>query len=105
MITERQSRFRQEYLQQVSPWYHGLLHVGVMYAAGVAAIVWCVGQLRDPSWEWLLILPIAIAGNFVEWGMHMHIMHRLKDVFALRDRKSTRLNSSHEWISRMPSSA
>ena len=25
--------------------------------------------------------------------------------FANRDRKSTRLNSSHEWISRMPSSA
>ena len=24
---------------------------------------------------------------------------------ALPDRKSTRLNSSHEWISRMPSSA
>ena len=24
---------------------------------------------------------------------------------AARDRKSTRLNSSHEWISRMPSSA
>ena len=24
---------------------------------------------------------------------------------AQRDRKSTRLNSSHEWISRMPSSA
>ena len=24
---------------------------------------------------------------------------------ALKDRKSTRLNSSHEWISRMPSSA
>ena len=24
---------------------------------------------------------------------------------ALADRKSTRLNSSHEWISRMPSSA
>ena len=23
----------------------------------------------------------------------------------VRDRKSTRLNSSHEWISRMPSSA
>ena len=27
------------------------------------------------------------------------------DVDYLRDRKSTRLNSSHEWISRMPSSA
>ena len=30
----------------------------------------------------------------------------LADTFAmLPDRKSTRLNSSHEWISRMPSSA
>ena len=27
------------------------------------------------------------------------------DVLAIIDRKSTRLNSSHEWISRMPSSA
>ena len=26
-------------------------------------------------------------------------------VHAEKDRKSTRLNSSHEWISRMPSSA
>ena len=25
--------------------------------------------------------------------------------FSVADRKSTRLNSSHEWISRMPSSA
>ena len=25
--------------------------------------------------------------------------------YGKRDRKSTRLNSSHEWISRMPSSA
>ena len=29
----------------------------------------------------------------------------LKYEFANGDRKSTRLNSSHEWISRMPSSA
>ena len=27
------------------------------------------------------------------------------DVAVIADRKSTRLNSSHEWISRMPSSA
>ena len=29
----------------------------------------------------------------------------LKEHRSARDRKSTRLNSSHEWISRMPSSA
>ena len=32
-------------------------------------------------------------------------LHRDGDVLAELDRKSTRLNSSHEWISRMPSSA
>ena len=29
----------------------------------------------------------------------------LSDSYCYLDRKSTRLNSSHEWISRMPSSA
>ena len=29
----------------------------------------------------------------------------LAGIAAFQDRKSTRLNSSHEWISRMPSSA
>ena len=28
-----------------------------------------------------------------------------RDPESVKDRKSTRLNSSHEWISRMPSSA
>ena len=32
-------------------------------------------------------------------------LQRLGSVAAYVDRKSTRLNSSHEWISRMPSSA
>jgi phage terminase small subunit len=32
------------------------------------------------------------------------VLQKLRAVYE-RDRKSTRLNSSHEWISRMPSSA
>ncbi len=98
MITERQSRFRAHYLGQISPWYHGLVHVGVMYAAGVSAIVWCVSQLTSPTWEWLLIIPIAIAGNFVEWGMHMHVMHRLKDVFALRAIYDRHTRQHHQYF-------
>ena len=44
------------------------------------------------------------------WGMNGQIKKvadTLKEAGyrALVDRKSTRLNSSHEWISRMPSSA
>ena len=34
-----------------------------------------------------------------------HLGHFLLTGLLLEDRKSTRLNSSHEWISRMPSSA
>ena len=33
------------------------------------------------------------------------IKMKLPNVVLIEDRKSTRLNSSHEWISRMPSSA
>ena len=33
------------------------------------------------------------------------LIHEGEGVAAKADRKSTRLNSSHEWISRMPSSA
>ena len=98
MITERQSRFRESYVNQISRWYHGLVHVGVMYSAGISAILWCVGQLTNPTWEWLLIIPIAIAGNFVEWGMHMHVMHRLKDVFALRAIYDRHTRQHHQYF-------
>ena len=33
------------------------------------------------------------------------VLRTIKDKILQKDRKSTRLNSSHEWISRMPSSA
>ena len=33
------------------------------------------------------------------------VMRGFEDELTRKDRKSTRLNSSHEWISRMPSSA
>ena len=36
-------------------------------------------------------------------GVNFSVADKLR--IAERDRKSTRLNSSHEWISRMPSSA
>ena len=98
MITDRQSRFRERYLAQISPWYHGLMHIGVMYGAGLLALWWCIGQLQHPSWEWCLIIPIAIAGNFAEWAMHLHIMHRLKDVFALRAIYDRHTRQHHQYF-------
>jgi hypothetical protein len=70
MMTERQRRFREQYVANISPWYNGLVHIGVMYVAAIAAIWWCVSQMQGATWEWLLIIPVAIAGNFGEWAMH-----------------------------------
>jgi len=98
MMTERQRQFREKYVSEISPWYQGLVHVGVMYAAGIAAIGWCVSRMQDPTWEWLLILPVAIAGNFGEWAMHKYVMHRLRDVFAVRAIYDRHTRQHHQYF-------
>jgi hypothetical protein len=98
MMTERQRRFREQYVAGISPWYNGLLHIGVMYAAGISAIVWCVSRMQNPTWEWLLIVPVAIAGNFAEWAMHKYVMHRLIDVFALRAIYDRHTRQHHQYF-------
>ena len=98
MMTERQRRFRADYLALVSPWYNGLVHVGVMYAAGIASVWWCVSRMQGATWEWLLVIPVAIGGNFVEWGMHKYVMHRLRDVFALRAIYDRHTRQHHQYF-------
>jgi hypothetical protein len=96
--TERQRAFRRQYVEQISPWYNGLVHIGVMYAAGISAIWWCVSRMHGATWEWLLVVPVAIAGNFVEWGMHKFVMHRLVDVFALRAIYDRHTRQHHQYF-------
>src|SRR3954468_17900356 len=84
MMTERQRKFREQYVASISPWYNGLVHVIVTFGVGGALIAWCVSRMQDARWEWLLLIPVVIAGNFVEWGMHQHVMHRLVDKWAIR---------------------
>jgi len=98
MMTERQRKFREKYIAEMSPWYQGLLHVGIMYAAGIAAIWWCASRMVGATWEWLLIVPVAIGGNFVEWGMHKYVMHRLVDVFALRAIYDRHTRQHHQYF-------
>lgn len=97
-MTERQRRFREQYVAAISPWYSGLLHVGVMYAAGITAIAWCLSRMQSPTWEWLLVVPVAIGGNFVEWAMHKYVMHRLVDVFALRAIYDRHTRQHHQYF-------
>jgi hypothetical protein len=98
MMTERQRKFREQYVAQISPWYNGLLHILVTYGVGIAAIAWCVSRMEGAGWEWLLIVPVAIAGNFVEWGMHKHVMHRLVDKFAIRAIYDRHTRQHHQYF-------
>ena len=98
MMTERQRRFREQYVAAISPWYSGLLHVGVMYLVGISAIAWCVSRMQNAGWEWLLVLPVAIAGNFFEWAMHKFAMHRHIDVFALRAIYDRHTRQHHQYF-------
>ena len=68
---------------------------------------------------WGLIRTVAVDKTFAKYGVNPYVYLAIvltiavpyaittaKLFFAIvSDRKSTRLNSSHEWISRMPSSA
>jgi len=98
VMTDRQKKFRESYVSQISPFYNGLVHIGVMYVAGITAIYYCSSQLINPTWAWLTIIPVAIAGNFVEWGMHKYVMHRLIDVFALRAIYDRHTRQHHQYF-------
>jgi len=99
MMTERQRKFREAYKADISPLYNGLLHITVMYGAGIVAISYCLGRIEGATWEWLLVVPVFIAGNFVEWFMHRYVMHRKIDVFALRAIYERHTRQHHQYFS------
>lgn len=98
MMSERQRKFREQYKADISPLYNGLLHIGVIFAVGIAAIYYCVTHLQNATWEWLLVLPVFLAGNFVEWFMHKYVMHRRVDVFALRAIYERHTRQHHQYF-------
>src|SRR3546814_10202618 len=98
MMSERQRKFRENYKANISPFYNGLVHIGVMYAAGIAAIYYCATQLVGAAWEWLIVIPVFLAGNFFEWFMHRYIMHRRVDVYGLRAIYERHTREHHQYF-------
>ena len=98
MMTERQRRFRAQYVGKISPFYNGLVHIAVMYAAGIGALWYCASRLQNVGWEWLIAIPVFLAGNLVEWAMHTYVMHRRIDVFALRAIYERHTREHHQYF-------
>ena len=103
MMTERQRKFRENYKANISPLYNGVLHISVLYLAGAAAICYCLTRLHAASWEWLLVIPVFLGGNFIEWGMHRFVMHRRIDVFALRAIYERHTREHHQYFTDLES--
>ena len=60
---------------------------------------------RNFTLIWLGLMISMVGTQMQQWALFWHISQLSKDPIAVRDRKSTRLNSSHIQKSRMPSSA
>ncbi len=97
-MREKSPAFRENYKKDISPLYNGLLHIVVLYAAGIGAIWFCVEHLQLARWEWLLMIPVFLAGNFVEWGMHRFVMHRRINVFGLRQIYERHTREHHQYF-------
>lgn len=98
MMNERQRRFREQYKGRISPFYNGIVHVTVMFAVGLTAIWFCLSRIQHASWEWLIMIPVFLAGNFLEWVMHTYVMHRRIDVFALRAIYERHTREHHQYF-------
>ena len=96
---ERQRRFRLQYQEQIHSLYSGPVHIGVIYVVGLASIVWCVGRMEKPGWEWLVVIPIFALSNLFEWWLHRNVMHRLVDVWALRAIYDRHTRQHHQYFS------
>lgn len=84
-MSEKQRKFREQYMSEVSPAYNGLLHIIVMYGVGITAFWYCATQIQGLTWEWLIAIPVFITGNFIEWFMHAKVMHKRVNVWGLRE--------------------
>ena len=98
MMSERQRRFREQYVSEISPAYNGLVHVGVIALLGFGGIWYCLSRMENATWEWLLAIPVFIAANFGERAMHKYIMHRRIDVFALRAIYERHTRQHHQYF-------
>ena len=104
-----------------------LIIVGFLMMTQIKSIDWQDLGIAIPAFLTIILMPftysisVGIGAGFVSYVVIRAFQGRFKEIHPLLlvvaglfvvyflnspiDRKSTRLNSSHEWISRMPSSA
>jgi hypothetical protein len=87
----RQKIFRKQFVEATPPRYRGEIHLLTTLVITGGTIAFCAFQLRAPTlWEWMLLVPIVLLGNWVEWAAHRYILHRpVKGLEAVYKRHCT----------------
>lgn len=74
---EFQKRFRARFVSETPDWYHGLMHLGFTLTVTIGTAVVCWVNIVDATvWEWLIVVPIFLFGNWCEWAGHRWMLHR-----------------------------
>lgn len=74
---QRLAAFRRKFVNDTPAWYRGEYHLGFTLVFTVGTFVYAWLHIHDASvWEWLLIVPFALFGNWAEWAGHRYILHR-----------------------------
>ncbi len=74
---QRLAAFRKKFVSDTPSWYRGEYHLGftLVFTLGVALYAWL--HIHNATvWEWLLIIPFALFGNWAEWAGHRYVLHR-----------------------------
>lgn len=72
-----QEKFRARFVAETPGWYHGLMHLGFTLAVTIGTVVVCWSYIDQATvWEWLIVVPIFLFGNWCEWAGHRWLLHR-----------------------------
>jgi hypothetical protein len=74
---QRLANFRREFVDKTPGWYRGEMHLGFTLLVTVGTLLYCWSRIQNATvYEWLLIVPIFLFGNWAEWAGHRYILHR-----------------------------
>lgn len=74
---QRLAAFRQKFVNETPSWYRGEYHLGFTLVFTVGVVVYGRLHIYNATVrEWLMIVPIALFGNWAEWAGHRYILHR-----------------------------
>ncbi|MFB4202313.1 hypothetical protein KBTX_02435 [wastewater metagenome] len=76
-MSEKQMTFREAFRADTPWWYRGEMHLAFTLVFTVGVIAYCAVQIEAATaWEWLIVVPIFLFGNYIEWAAHRYILHR-----------------------------